>query len=357
MPQFELVLRTAAVLTLLLFATLMLRAGGRDRTGWVGVLCCLAAISFVLTSASNAEKFLGVLIYPLTGLCVAKAALFRLFTRNLFAESFRISLPDIFMVAAVIVWGLWQQLVFIERYRLGDTSGWEILSSAGFEALMIMFVLLAVAEAYQGLSTDLIETRRKTRILFIGGVGAYLAAAVLVQGYSLAFATDTASIIVTANLGLISMLGVLGCWSLVRLRENSWLEPAAAGTARRALTGAEQSLLRSLRAAMEQRRIYRQEGLTINGLAELLGTREHFLRAVINQGLGFRNFNEFLHSYRIREACSRLRHPDEAGLPVLSIALDVGYGSVGPFNRAFRQRLGMTPTMFRQAARSGNSGN
>jgi AraC-like DNA-binding protein len=34
---------------------------------------------------------------------------------------------------------------------------------------------------------------------------------------------------------------------------------------------------------------------------------------------------------------------------VLSIALDVGYGSIGPFNRAFKARMGMTPTQFRQA--------
>ncbi|MBS0401235.1 MAG: helix-turn-helix domain-containing protein [Proteobacteria bacterium] len=38
-------------------------------------------------------------------------------------------------------------------------------------------------------------------------------------------------------------------------------------------------------------------------------------------------------------------------LPILSIALECGYGSIGPFNRAFRQRFGMTPTEYRAAAR------
>jgi AraC-like DNA-binding protein len=36
---------------------------------------------------------------------------------------------------------------------------------------------------------------------------------------------------------------------------------------------------------------------------------------------------------------------------VLSIALGCGYGSIGPFNRAFRDRLGMTPTEFRATRR------
>jgi AraC-like DNA-binding protein len=71
---------------------------------------------------------------------------------------------------------------------------------------------------------------------------------------------------------------------------------------------------------------------------------------VINQGLGYRNFNDFLHHYRIREACARLQRAEDAHVPVLSIALDVGFGSIGPFNRAFKARVGMTPTAYRRSA-------
>jgi AraC-like DNA-binding protein len=35
---------------------------------------------------------------------------------------------------------------------------------------------------------------------------------------------------------------------------------------------------------------------------------------------------------------------------VLTIALDVGFGSIGPFNRAFKAGTGLTPTEFRQRA-------
>jgi len=35
---------------------------------------------------------------------------------------------------------------------------------------------------------------------------------------------------------------------------------------------------------------------------------------------------------------------------VLTIALEAGYGSIGPFNRAFRERFGMTPTEYRRAS-------
>ena len=41
------------------------------------------------------------------------------------------------------------------------------------------------------------------------------------------------------------------------------------------------------------------------------------------------------------------RSRTSAHLPVLTIALDCGYGSIGPFNRAFKARYGITPGQFR----------
>jgi AraC-like DNA-binding protein len=39
-----------------------------------------------------------------------------------------------------------------------------------------------------------------------------------------------------------------------------------------------------------------------------------------------------------------------AGRPILSIALDLGFASIGPFNRAFKAITGLTPGDFRQQA-------
>jgi len=99
---------------------------------------------------------------------------------------------------------------------------------------------------------------------------------------------------------------------------------------------------------MTEQHAYRREGLTLAALAETLNMGEAALRGLINQELGYRNFNDFLHHYRLQDAAVRLTGQD---LPILSIALECGYGSIGPFNRAFRQRFGMTPTEYRAAAR------
>ena len=36
-------------------------------------------------------------------------------------------------------------------------------------------------------------------------------------------------------------------------------------------------------------------------------------------------------------------------VPILTIALDAGFASLGPFNRAFKAETGLTPTEYRRA--------
>lgn len=343
----EILLRTAAVLVLLVLAGSMMSSRRRDHTPAAGALSAGAVAAFVVTSASGASAWLGGWLYPLTALCVGKAAFFWLFARGLFGDAFRLKPRHAAVIAATVGYGIWQQIVFDERARLGLATGWERAAAAGFEAWVLVLVLLALAEAYRGLSGDLVERRRRLRIVLVAGASAYLFAAVLVQSYNLVQQTATPSLLVTANLILITVAAFAALWNLVRLRSASWLDPEPAAAPRDGLTALERRTLSALAEQLDRHRVYREEGLTIGKLASRLGTREHVLRRVINRGLGYRNFNDFLHAYRIREACERLRRTEDAHLPVLSIALGVGYSSIGPFNRAFKARTGVTPTLFR----------
>ncbi len=95
---------------------------------------------------------------------------------------------------------------------------------------------------------------------------------------------------------------------------------------------------------------WRQEGLTIGELSRQLGEPEHRLRRLINQRLGHRNFADFVNGYRIEAAKARLSDPAQARTTVAVIAFDLGYGSLGPFNRAFRAATGVTPSAWRRQA-------
>jgi len=96
--------------------------------------------------------------------------------------------------------------------------------------------------------------------------------------------------------------------------------------------------------------IWRREGLTIAALGAEIGVPEHRLRAVINQRLGFRNFPTFINSYRIKAAQQVLADPRAARRTILEIAYDSGFASLGPFNKAFRDQTGDSPSEYRRRA-------
>lgn len=99
--------------------------------------------------------------------------------------------------------------------------------------------------------------------------------------------------------------------------------------------------------------LYLEPGLSIGGLADVLKVPEHRLRRQINGGLGYRNFTAFVNDYRINEAKRRLSDPELAREQIVQHAFSLGYASLAPFNRAFRERVGVSPTEYREAALEG----
>ena len=98
--------------------------------------------------------------------------------------------------------------------------------------------------------------------------------------------------------------------------------------------------------------IWREESLTIGALASRLSVPEHRLRRTINQGLGYRNFSSFINRARIEAACANLNDPNKINITILEIAYDIGFASIGPFNRAFRAEKGCSPTEYRRMLHS-----
>ena len=348
MATVDLVLRIAVTLELAALATLLALTPRAGLAARLGALFCGSVIAFVVTSA---PLRLGAIVYPLTALCVAKSALFWLFAKALFREDFRVRRVHVAATLTLVVLGLWHEFDFGRDVRAGTEAPFAVVGSLMYEGLVLAFVLAALHEAWRGLATDLVENRRRLRVALVAGVAAYLAIAVVVQLSNLTLGMRTAAPLVLANLGLILAAGFATMLSLLQVRRATWIDAAwgtdaevAADTA----SATERALLAALTRRMTEEALYRSEGLTIGALARTLGTQEYLLRRVINRHLGYRNFNDFVHSYRIPEACARLRSQAEARRPVLSIALDLGYNSIGPFNRAFKAHTGMTPTEFRR---------
>ncbi len=111
----------------------------------------------------------------------------------------------------------------------------------------------------------------------------------------------------------------------------------------------DEALLTQLSQLMDKEKFWRTEGLTIRLLAEKMNVKEYKLRKTINQHLDFRNFNDYLHSYRIKEACHLLSDSRNKELTILEIAYEIGYNFLAPFNKAFKTNTGMTPTAWRRS--------
>jgi len=104
----------------------------------------------------------------------------------------------------------------------------------------------------------------------------------------------------------------------------------------------------SFNKAFKEQLLYREAGLTISMLAKSLNIPEYRLRAFIHKQLGFRNFNAMLHQYRIEDSGNVLSDNENQNIPILTIALSVGYQSITPFNKAFREIKGVTPSEYRK---------
>ena len=196
---------------------------------------------------------------------------------------------------------------------------------------------------YSGRSNDLVESRRNFRKVFVLGVGSYAILVIAVEVW-LKGSRAAETIDLIHSLALASLAVYFG-QKAVMLRSTAF-EPARTDSPLSDLRTDE--VAKRLRTMMERDRVYTEEKLSIGNLASRLSVQEYKLRRLINGALGYRNFNDFLNSYRIAEATKVLVQSQE--IPIIRIAMDLGFGSLAPFNRAFKNSKGMTPSDFRRSA-------
>nr|WP_255771599.1 helix-turn-helix transcriptional regulator [Microbulbifer guangxiensis] len=226
------------------------------------------------------------------------------------------------------------------------------------QPLKLGLIAAGMLELFRHFQSDLVEARRRLRAALLITVGGYMLVVVSAEFLFTYWPIPTG--IPTLHALLATLLSFAACLWLLALSPEALgesLPPAPEAREPEAeeapaqpppsLDGPQRQLLQQLQSHMENGG-YRHTGLTIRELAEQLGAREHVLRSLINRHLGYRNFNEYLNEFRIDEASARLADPQQAHLPILTIALDIGYRSLSPFNAAFKRRHQCTPTEFRR---------
>ena len=356
-----------------LLALLLLLAGAlwRDRprlpAAQAAIAFCLGLCVQVIGATPLLEDRLPLLWQaPLIAVAVGNAVLFWVFIQALFDDDFVLR-P---------VHGLaWATVAALSGFNCAVMAGSASLLAPltwGLQrAVPLLFAVLAAVAAAAHWRADLVEGRRRLRV-FVLVTGVVYTVAMLMARLAAPRGRLSASTALLDSAALLLMVAVVA-GHLLRLG-NSALFPSspapgavpapaslpppadsapppntAADPADGRLADAQQQALQqALQRLMTEQHAYRREDLSIASLAALLKVPEYRLRRLINQRLGHRNFNAFVNGYRLQEASAALADPQRRSLPVLGIALDAGFQSIGPFNRAFKAATGRTPSEYRR---------
>lgn len=257
----------------------------------------------------------------------------------------------------------------------------KILFSTVPQILMISQVLSALYFTLEHINTDLVESRRKFRIIFFLIISLYLIVFLvsgLIYDYQFPywlqlthelmlltlwssihiwlFEFRTGEIINLTGQSSITQLNTMASSSGIHeqsLEQVNSVPPideelAGGDSSTEKLSPFDKKMLNQLEELMSKGKTYRKAGLTISSLANLTELPEHQLRRVINQNLGYRNFNKYLNQYRISEATAILSDASAVSSPISVIAMDVGFNSLAPFNRAFKESKGLSPRDYRK---------
>lgn len=113
----------------------------------------------------------------------------------------------------------------------------------------------------------------------------------------------------------------------------------------------KKQILEDLKELMEKKQLYRNPNITLDFVAELLGTNRSYISQVINEGTG-ENFISFINNYRIKEARWMLADENYCNLTIEAIAQHVGFNSKSAFNIFFKKTTGITPSYFQKNVRT-----
>lgn len=231
-----------------------------------------------------------------------------------------------------------------------DVAQGDILFERVPALLQLVFTALAMTWTLRDWRADMVEERRKLRMILL-----------LIAGFIIILSSGLGRVLIIPGIVppllihisssfLCALINIGVIFVALRRGTHFFTEPGRASQPPTPEVR-ENSLsdldVETIKKAFEKDHIHREGGLSIGTLAAKLAIPEYRVRRIIHKKLGYRNFNALVHDYRIQEAAERLVSAEERNLPILTIALSVGYQSINPFNRAFREHKNMSPSEYR----------
>lgn len=340
--EFNVALQISCISLLGLVAILLIKYASTGVNTWAGIALTFCVICYLILETKVIQQTQLLFIIALTG-SISIPVVFFLLTKAIFDDHFKPSLLIVAWFALEIIPHSW---IYLKGLAPFGCTTQQVLSIAS-AVVSIGFVLASLYTAIKTRKGDLIESRLRFRNIFIIITAALIGVTLIVESFPIA----KQSVDFLQILQRSSMLGL----TIFFLLSNFGIRPGfffREFQKEKPVVAEDSQLKRKLENLIKEKNIYRKEGLTIGELAEIMAEQEYRIRRLINGELGFRNFNDFLNNYRVNEACEILRDPTQNRKTILEIAFSLGYQSIGPFNKAFKEMKDTTPTAYRKQAQT-----
>lgn len=333
-----------AIALLVALALLIIRDARNISTFRYGLLLVVSLICMFLGSGSEALRVTGSLAVPIRLIELLNTVFIWWFGLALFDDDFELGVREWLVAAAYVLVGLPSRL-----HYLGFDTYWVPAMDVIMAVAGVLMMSHLAYSALIGRKEDLVEKRRRVRILFAAAVALVLTASILAERFTVAIQSDSSWTIWITYICTLPLC----LWALLWLTR---LHPEALAFQSKPALAPQQASIdprdiephAKLVSLMENQRAFTEHGLTIGTLAQKVAIPEHQLRVLINRSMGYQNFSAFLNHYRIDHVKRALTDPKNSRIPVLTLAMDAGFSSLAPFNRAFKSSVGVTPTEFRQ---------
>jgi AraC-like DNA-binding protein len=262
-------------------------------------------------------------------------------------------MDDDFSLGPVSITGGLLLLVVGALGILTTSQEWHAVTIALHSVLGIGFVAAALVNVLRGWRQDLVEARRRLRAAILVLSGGYsiviMAVELVLRGQA-----PSADLLLLNALLLATLLFGLA-WNVLDVSSSvrsafGWMPPSKTSSVEPAEVLArdrDQELIIRLQELMTRNAAYRDPDIAVASLATRLGVTEKKLREVIHRRLEFKNFSMYVNAFRLEEVSRRLLDVRHDEVPILTMALEAGFGSIVAFNRAFKDKYGVTPTSYR----------
>jgi AraC-like DNA-binding protein len=335
-------LRGVAVGGFLVTALVLVVNGKTNRVVWLGLVFYLCAIAHVLDNVKGLRTMGG----PDTGLIgIAQnstTVLLWAFMLSVFDDAKDRFWLRLIPVAIVTVLN-WVALIWFGLFARFYWIFYHFVSISLMAHLLVVMV--------RGLGNDLVEARRQLRAPLLFVVAGYIGFTAWAN-FTMSLCCSDDNFWLVFQAAYLAIMAVGSTIAFLNAGPVFWgnslneLNSETVG-APQEVDGVERALLARLQNAMATQEVWKTEGLSIGTLANDLSVPEYRLRRLINERLGYKNFADYINSHRVAAAKTVLSDPERATLSVSQIAFDLGYASLGPFNRAFKQDTQVSPSEWR----------